>query len=301
MKKKIISVLMALALGMMILTGCSSSAVQESQSSEAPAEQTEQPEQTGLANPWTETDEQGVEAATGFAMTAPDGATDVSYSYMSDGGMAQMSYVLDGMNWTYRMQMTDELTDISGMSYSWTSQEDGTVSGRNAVYYAYLTSDDAADADVQVVNWYDMVTGVSYSLSASGKDMEGMDIQAYAEALYAPLQEEATADPEEDRTNELNDYFLGENKRSDEESTLTIADNADGTFKVDINIVRLCSLENGVGTFDDHKMTFTVDDPNEAKLTGVIYRDSDNSLTVEITDSTWTLLPNGEVLSGFGK
>ena len=74
-----------------------------------------------------------------------------------------------------------------------------------------------------------------------------------------------------------------------------------GTFKVDINIVRLCSLENGVGTFDDHKMIFTVDDPNEAKLTGVIYRDSDNSLTIEITDSTWMLLPSGEVLSGFGK
>lgn len=298
MKKRIISVLMALALGMMILTGCSSSAVQESQSSEATAEPTEQPE---LANPWTETDEQGVEAATGFAMTAPDGATEVAYSYMSDGGLAQMSYVLDEMNWTYRMQMTDALTDISGMSYSWTSQEDGTVSGRNAVYYAYYAADGSADADVRVVNWYDMVTGVSYSLSASGKDLEGMDIQAYAEALYAPLQEEATADPEADRTSELNDYFLGEHKRSDDESTLTIADNGDGTFKVDINIVRLCSLENGVGTFDDHKMTFTVDDPNESKLTGVIYRDSDNSLTVEITDSTWMLLPNGEVLSGFGK
>ncbi len=128
-----------------------------------------------------------------------------------------------------------------------------------------------------------------------------MDIQAYAENLYVPLQGDATDDPEKDRENELNEYFLGEHKRSEDGSTLDIEDNGDGTFDIDINIVRLCSLEDGVGTFTEHKMTFDVTDPNGNPMSGVIYRDNDNSLTVKITDSTWDYLPNDEVLEGFGK
>lgn len=46
-------------------------------------------------------------------------------------------------------------------------------------------------------------------------------------------------------------------------------------------------------------MTFEVEDPNKNKLSGTIYRDSDDSLTVKITDSTWELLPSDEVLDGF--
>ena len=296
MEKKLIPVLTVVTLLMMLLAGCASSAGQETPSTAAP---TEQP--TELANPWTESDEQGVAEATGFDMVAPEGAADVSYSYMADGAMAQMTYELDGAKWVYRMQLADELTDISGMAYEWTSEEKGSVADREAMYYAYCAPDDGTENDVQVVNWYDAVPGVTYSLSASAKDLDGMDIQAYAEKLYAPLQGDATGDPDADRVSELNDYFLGEHKRSYDESVLTIAENEDGTFAVNLSITRLCVLENGVGTFEDHKMTFEVDDPSENKLSGVIYRDSDNSLAVKITDSTWDLLPNDEVLDGFGK
>ena len=48
-------------------------------------------------------------------------------------------------------------------------------------------------------------------------------------------------------------------------------------------------------------MTFVVQDPSENEMSGVIYCDSDNSLIVQITDSTWELLPTGETLDGFGK
>ena len=104
-----------------------------------------------------------------------------------------------------------------------------------------------------------------------------------------------------DREREVSEYFLGEHRRSSDESVLTISENEDGTFNVDLSITRLCYLENGVGTFEDHKMTFTVTDPNENEMSGVIYRGSDDSLTVQITDSTWELLPTGEILDGFGK
>ncbi len=187
MKKKIISILALMTVGMMIFAGCSSSEVKEDQSSEAAAAT----EQEQLANPWTQSDEQGVLEATGFDIAAPEGASDVSYSYMAEGKMAQMTYVLDEINWTYRIQLADALSDISGMAYEWTGKEEGTVSDREAMYYAYSAPEDGTENDIQVVNWYDAVTGVAYSLSASAKDLDGMDIQAYAESLYAPLQGDA--------------------------------------------------------------------------------------------------------------
>lgn len=291
--KKILCTMTVLALAMMALAGCSGQ--------EAQSEDTDSAAQTDTAAAWTVSDQEGVQEATGFELTAPEGAADVAYSYRSDSGTAQLCYVLDGTDWTYRMQMADEATDLSDLTYSWTAQEEGTVSGRSATYYSYQAPEDGTDKDVQAVTWYDVVPGVAYSLAAVGEDLDGMDIQAYAEALFVPLQGEATDDPEGDRQTELNDAFLGTHERSDDGSTLTIADNGDGTFKIDLSITRLCSLEDGVGTFDDHKMTFVADDPNGNELSGMIYRDSDNSLTVKITDSTWTYLSNDEVLDGFGR
>ncbi len=252
-----------------------------------------------LANPWTESDAAGVAEATGFEMQAPEGAEAVSYSYMAEDKLAQMSYRLDGADWVYRMQSADELTDISGMNYTWDSEEEGTVSDRKAMYYAFGGLEDPEN--VQLVNWYDAVTGVTYSLSASAKELNGMDIQAFAESIFAPLQGEATDDAEADRRNELDSYFLGTHTSSYDGSELSIAENSDGTFSIDISIVRLCSLENGIGTFEDHKMYFEVEDPSGNPMSGVIYRDSDNSLDVKITDSTWEYLLNDEVISGFGK
>lgn len=297
MKSKIVLALAFMAISTAIMAGCSPASKNPNQGSE----NTGIPENMEIANPWTESDKQGVAEATGFEMAAPDGASEVSYSYMSENGLAQMSYVSDGAKWTYRIQTADELTDISGISIEWSDKTEGNVAGREAIFYSYSNSSDETADEIKLATWYDMVTGVSYSLSVSGKELSGIDMQKYAENLYAPLQGDATDDPEKDRENELNDYFLGEHKRSYDESVLTISDNNDGTFKIDINIVRLANLENGIGTFEDHKMTFEIDDPSDNKISGVIYRDSDNSLTIKITDSTWEYLKNDDILSGFGK
>ena len=48
-------------------------------------------------------------------------------------------------------------------------------------------------------------------------------------------------------------------------------------------------------------MYFEVTDPAEGTMKGMIYLDSDTSLCVKITDSTWDLLPTDEVIDGFGK
>lgn len=148
-------------------------------------------EYVSMSNPWIVTDKDGVLDATGFAVEAPEGATEVVYSYLSDSSMAQVSYTYEGNEWTYRIQPTNELTDISGMYYTWDVQEEGTVSGKDAIYYAYSDADSDTDTIdnmhcIHVVNWYDATNGVTYSLSAEG-NLDGMDIQVYAKNIYAPL------------------------------------------------------------------------------------------------------------------
>lgn len=316
MKKRLVLSLLTVTLSAAWMTGCGSTSASTAETSSAEAstesaetgksedaaqgESADQEETTEIANPWTEADAEGVAEATGFSMIPPDGAENVVYSYMEEGKLAQMSYDLDDAVWVYRMQMADALTDISGIYMDWTGDE-GTVSGLEAMYYGKCDLNDQTVDDVQLVNWYDAVSGVTYSLSATGPSLDGMDIQVYAENLYVPLQGDATDDPEADREKELKDYFLGKRERSYDGSTLTITDNADGTFRVDLDLFRLCSLENGTGTFAEHKMTFTAMDPSGNDISAVIYRDSDNSLVVRITDSTWDYLPNDDVIDGFGK
>lgn len=150
----------------------------------------------GLGNPWVEADEETVNATAGLSIHAPEGATDVVYSYMKVNDreyIAQVTYQLDGVDWVYRIQPALELTDISGMYYPWNVEEDGTVKNRPAKFMAYSDAKEGATTIddvfyVQVVNWYDVVPGVTYSLSASGKNVNGKDISVYAESIFQPLQ-----------------------------------------------------------------------------------------------------------------
>lgn len=305
MKKKFVTAMLIMTMSASLLAGCGSSSdtgstdttkTEESTGTEDSSDAADT-EEDAIANPWIETDATGILNATGFLMSAPAGATNVTYSYIEDDGLAQMSYELDGKNWNYRMQYTDMLTDISGMNYNWDSEEEGEVSWMAANYYAYVGDEEM----VHLVCWYDALTGIDYSLSATAADLDGMDIQAYAEQIYTSMQGEATDDPTGDAENELKEYFLGEHTRSEDGSTLTITDKGDGTYDIAISITRLTSMEGGVGTFADHKMTFEIQDQSENPMKGMIYRDSDNSLVIRITDSTWDYLQTGEELAGFGK
>lgn len=269
----------------------------------ADAADLEEQEMVGMANPWTESDKDGVLQATGIELNVPDEASNVAYSYMEKDQMAQVTYELMGANWTYRGQMANELTDISGMYYEWGAQDEGQVSGRPAIYYAY--AEPGEDPDyldgmfcVQVVNWYDVVPGITYSLSAAGTELNGMDIQVMAENIFEPMQGEVKGDYDEPDTAE-NQGFLGLHTRSEDGSELLVEERDDGKLDINISIVRLCVLENGVGEYGEYRIDFTAQDPNGNDIKGKIYHDTDNSITVEITDSTWDYLPNGERLTGF--
>ncbi len=180
MKKRLLAVLVGL-LASALLSSCGE------KKANAPKEAEEIT--TQIANPWTESDKQGIKDAIGFQMPdAPSDATEVFYSYMKEGGMAQLSYKTGKRNWTYRMQKTDKLTDISGVYYDWDVTEKGKVGDYDAEYLTYsdATGEEEFIDDIfcaWVVNWYDGAAGVTHSLSVSGKDLNGMDFQVYAESF----------------------------------------------------------------------------------------------------------------------
>lgn len=145
-------------------------------------------ENTEIANPWTESDRGGVLDATGFDLSVPDGAENVAYSYMQEESLAQVTYTLDGNEWTYRVRPTDHLEDLSGMCYEWDIEEDSTVGDMEAKLYAYSEADEDSEYiddifSVHVVNWYDDVEKSTHSLSVAGKNLDGLDIGAVAEQM----------------------------------------------------------------------------------------------------------------------
>lgn len=194
MKRKIV----VLMCGMMLLSlvACGKTAEQSNDKADTQTEKVKVTAAAKRANPWTISDKRGIYNATGFNMEAPQGATKVSYSYMAKGLMAQLSYVYEDVEWVYRIQPTGQLKDISGMNYDWISDEPGEVAGFEAEYLGYSKPDEDSEFIddlyvVQVVNWYDDETEVTHSLSASGTNLDGMDIQVYAEELYAVTMRES--------------------------------------------------------------------------------------------------------------
>ena len=204
--KKTIAMMMT---GLMVLSlsACGSGATSKEAnateiSTEVAAEATT--EQTvGLANPWREATEEECYQLAANGFSAPDGASNVKWSIMDTGEeyreLVQMCFDLDGLSFTARQQNTgDEPQDISGMFYEWAAEEDVTLAnwaGGNMKGTVKRFIGD--DRYIDVCTWYDVETGASYSLSTEGKDLDGFDIQAVAEAIYDPDKQFGANAPED--------------------------------------------------------------------------------------------------------
>lgn len=74
--------------------------------------QTETQDQAELPNPVVEVDGSADFEPLGFTISAPEGATDVTYSIIA-GSLAQIEFTLDGRSYTYRAAKSED--DISGV------------------------------------------------------------------------------------------------------------------------------------------------------------------------------------------
>lgn len=201
MKKKI--VLAAVAVSCMVMAaGCgkSETANETTAATEAATEAVTEEIETGdegdaigMANPWVESDKTAVTVATNVELDVPEDAENVSYSYLSGENLAQVTFTRGGENWIYRGVMTDSFDDISGMYYDWDNEEEVTISGRKAMLYDHTSNTET----VWMIDWYDEVPGVMYSLSVTAADSEalnGLDMQGMAEALFVPMRDEVDGD-----------------------------------------------------------------------------------------------------------
>ena len=199
MKKKLVTFIIA-AMGLTLIA-CGSNAKKEEASEVTAAENTEPTiivddapeeeiyENTWMANPWVDSDRAGVLEATGFDMVAPEDSVNVIYSYMPSEGMAQMNYNFDNVMWVYRIKPTETLEDISGIYLEWNYTGETTVAGMDAMEYSYVSGEQEGDYIdnldcTRVVNWFDSRNKVTYSLSAMGGNLNGMDTNVFAEDLF---------------------------------------------------------------------------------------------------------------------
>ena len=137
---------------------------------------------TGMPNPMREVSADEME----FNVNVPKGAEDVKYFIIEDGDskMDQVSYTLDGKDYCYRMQQTNEVAsyDMSGIYADKWETENTKVSGCDAVV---MTSSEGS-----VIYWLDVVPGINYTLSCS-QLLSASELSEAAAALFAPMQGEA--------------------------------------------------------------------------------------------------------------
>ena len=207
--KRVLLLVLAAALCISVFCGCGAKPKEEPVPAEEPAATVEEPvaeepaaeepeEETGvgMANPWVEVTEEEAKAQCSPLFRVPAGA-EVQAWLMCEalgdpaaglGPMVQLSFALDGLNFTARAQQgAAEDADISGLYTEWTAGPDdvflanwgeGQMPGKT-----YRAINDTGFIDL--ITWYDADAGVKYSLSTAAKDLAGFDIQAIAEQMGA--------------------------------------------------------------------------------------------------------------------
>ena len=216
MKKRLLTGIMVGALALQLVAcgnaGTETTPVQTQEAAGETAQETNTEDNSTanaqLANPWKDITEEQAYGMIPNCFSAPEGATNIRWSVMEETGaedtlpgpLVQLDFDLDDMSFTERAQVTgDDYTDISGMYYDWTVTDDVTLAnwGGDAMQgktYRYLGENEMAD----LITWYDVEIGISYSLSTVAPDLEGFDIQAVAEQTYDPAKQVGAGMPDDD-------------------------------------------------------------------------------------------------------
>ena len=168
-----------IVLAAMLLSACGAAAPAPT---EAPA--------VGMPNPIHETDEKGLAEATGISLPAPEGASDVSWSYIELNGeppIAQMNFTLGVKKAYLRAQATgkteaSQLPDISGLYYEWNTTAEDQV----AHCKAYVNT----NGEAGYVTWLDVAPGVQYCLGMT-EGASVLELVKLANHVFVPLQGDA--------------------------------------------------------------------------------------------------------------
>ncbi len=198
-----------------------------------------------VANPWKDCSQKEANAACPRLFKAPDGAQDIHWSIMEDakdedknlGELVQLDFALDNLDFCARaLYGADENAQIHGLYYDWTQENDVALAdwGDGNMQGKYYRGNDDQGC-VDLITWYDVETGISYSLSVSAEDLDGFDLQAVAEQMYNVENEPNTGNSEnpqktDESADSSNEAVTDENtlnKKADAKDIIDIKDYAD--------------------------------------------------------------------------
>lgn len=206
MKKRFLAMAAAGVLSVAMLAGCGEEAAPAApetqtapettpEATEAPkGEGAENPGEVGMANPWRDSTEEEADALIPRMFVAPEGAKVLSWMVLDDakeangkeGPLVDLQFDLNGRIFDARAQITgDDYLDLSGLYYEWTVEDEVTLAnwgGGNMKGNMYRNINETGYVDL--ITWYDVEIGISYSLSVAAEDLDGFDIQAIAEQMY---------------------------------------------------------------------------------------------------------------------
>lgn len=147
-------------------------------------------EVSGLAipNPWTETTYEGIFDTLGLSFTCPEEIENAVFRMLADEGLAEMQFTLNETDYIFRIQPTDEFTDITGMHFEWTDEAEALVGWCEAVVKTFVSETESA----RILLWYDAAPGIMYSLSCVNN--AEADLLTVAQSIYLPVQGECEGD-----------------------------------------------------------------------------------------------------------
>lgn len=142
---------------------------------------------TGMANPWQDLTAEELKAASNLIFGVPEDAKEVIYRYLPEQGLAEMQFKWEDAELCARIQAASAEEgpnlDISGMYFNWENVEDVTVGNCKGTIGSAQTG---TSEYVQLCQWYDAENGLKFSLSIYTTDLDGLDLTALAEQVYAP-------------------------------------------------------------------------------------------------------------------
>ena len=175
-----LALLLALLLTVGLCCGCSRNAPEGTESADEPLVG------PGTINPKFETNREDFGLKLGYQLLVPEGAGNVKY-YVIDGELGEMTFTLDNMSFTARIQSASKLTDISGLHYKWTVEEDCMIGRCPGQTKRYIGENEQVDLCL----FFDVLPGITYSISTAADSLDGFDITAIAKRIFDPMQSEA--------------------------------------------------------------------------------------------------------------
>lgn len=107
------------------------------------------------------------------------------------------------------------------------------------------------------------------------------------------ITEEMQSSEEVEADTRLEDMYIGTYNDENGDPGLVVELAEDGFYCIDISIVRLTALEDGVGTWTDKGLEFVVTDASGNPIEGIITLEGQEAV-VTFTNSTWEYIANGD-------